>query len=146
MVLMRRLWLLFLLLPPALAETGDEADIARQFLDAYRDKDTARQRILAAEPARKVTYPFVMDWLLWQGEVEAARALADARGSGPEGAGLQRMVTTFADARTRPTAGQRLTVGRAQTLLRRGAPEQVLRTLEGAGAPVEGTTLGARIA
>jgi tetratricopeptide (TPR) repeat protein len=146
MVLMCRLWLLLLLVAPALAETGGEVAIATRFLEAYRDKDTARQRILAAEPALKVTYPFVMDWLLRQGELEAARALADARGSGPEGAGLQRMVATFADARTRPTAGQNLAVGRAQKLLRSGAPDQVLLTLEGAGAPVEGTTLGARIA
>jgi len=145
MVSMRRLWLLCLLLPPALAETDDEADIARQFLEAHRDKDTARQRILAAEPARKVTYPFVMDWLLRQGELEAARALAEARGAGPEGAGLRRMVKTFADPRTRPTAAQRLAVGQAHQLQRRGAPEQALSAIEGAGSPVEGTTLGARI-
>ncbi|MHC4493632.1 MAG: hypothetical protein ACYTDU_18665, partial [Planctomycetota bacterium] len=142
---MRRFWLLVLLLTPALAETGDEADIARQFLEAHRDKDTARQRILAAEPALKVTYPFVMDWLLRQGELDVARALADARGAGPEGAGLRRMVKTFADPRTRPTAAQRLAVGRAHLLQRRGAPEQVLQALGGAGRPVEGTTLGARI-
>ena len=69
MVTMRRLWPLLLLIAPARAETGGEADIARQFLEAHRDKDTARQRVLAAEPALKVTYPFVMDWLLRQGEL-----------------------------------------------------------------------------
>ncbi|MHC4972494.1 MAG: tetratricopeptide repeat protein [Planctomycetota bacterium] len=144
---MRRLWLLLLLLDPVLAESGDrEADIAKQFLDAHRDRDTARQRVLAAEPALKVTYPFVMDWLLRQGDLDAARALADARGAGPEGAGLERMVKTYADPRTRPTAAQRLAVGRAHMLQRRGVPEQVLQALEGAGRPVEGTTLAARIA
>lgn len=146
MVPMRRLWLLLLPLAPALAEPSDEAELARQFLEAFRDKDTARQRVLAAEPARKVTYPFVMDWLLRQEELPAARALADARASAPEGAGLQRMVETFADPRRRPTAAQKAAVGRAHMLQRRGAPEQVLQALQGAGKPLEGTTLAAQAA
>ncbi|MHC4670392.1 MAG: ATP-binding protein, partial [Planctomycetota bacterium] len=143
---MGRLGLLLVLLAPVAAQGRErpEVRLAKQFVEAYQDRDTARQTILAAEPALKVSYALVVDWLLWQGHLTEARALAAAR-TGPEAAGLKRMVETFADPRTRPTAPQRQAVRWAAELLRREAASQALEAVENAGRPVKGTALAVRI-
>ncbi|MHC4930744.1 MAG: tetratricopeptide repeat protein, partial [Planctomycetota bacterium] len=131
----------------ALAQTAvpPYVDVAKEFLDAYREKNSVAQLIQAGRPAREVEYTLAVQLLLMQGELDAATALAEARGDagGPEGAGLRLLATTFKRG-LRPTRDQLTSWSVAEKLIAKN-PAAALSALAGAGEPVERTTLGVRI-
>jgi tetratricopeptide (TPR) repeat protein len=120
-------------------------EVAKEFLAAYRQKNSVAQLIQAGRPAREVEYTLAVQLLLMKGEFDAATALAEARGDagGPEGAGLRLLAATFKRG-MRPTRDQLASWSVAEKLIARN-PAAALSALEGAGRPVERTTLGVRI-
>ena len=129
-----------------LALVAGAGNVADEFLEAYRARDKTRQSILAARPAREVSYTLSVWLLLQKGEQEAARALADARtaSGGPEGAGLQRLVKTVTSGH-RATPEQIGLCDRAELALSRKKPAEALALVREFGQPVEGTLVGVRI-
>ncbi|MHC4956877.1 MAG: hypothetical protein ACYTGN_00780 [Planctomycetota bacterium] len=139
---MRALLLLCLVAWSAAADEIAPAELAEQFLDAHREGGKARQAMLAARPARDVSYTLAVYWLIGHGHPEVAKALVAQR-HGPERAGLQRLYKTIT-AGLLPTRAQLTALDTAEALAAARRPG-VLKTLAGAGEPVEGTVLGADI-
>ncbi|MDH3590293.1 MAG: hypothetical protein OER88_00330, partial [Planctomycetota bacterium] len=124
------------------AAPGEAAHVqlARQFLAAHTARDASRQALLAARPARRVSYALAVEWLLGQNQTPAAQALAAARG-GAEHEGLQRIVKHYLPV----TSEQLAALVAAAREVDAGAADDALTTLRGAGTPAPGTLFGARI-
>ena len=119
-------------------------ELALEFLDAFHAHTKSALALLAAKPPHSVAYTLVAQELLIRGELDAARALAEARAEGPEGPGLTKLIETYQKT-GRPTLEQEQAVldarGRNEARDSAGA----FKALEAAGEPVEGTVLGPRI-